>query len=129
MLMALPMFCMADGFDLSTWGNSLPPAKSNTAWRTADEERELVYFALLTADIGTTLNGIKQPWFQEDNSLLGKHPTQLAIYTAWAASAATEYFGMRALPQEIRGIAQYSLIFVEGAAVKNNLGLGLQVRF
>ena len=105
-----------------------PPVTDKT-WRTEDEVRELAYFALLTVDIGTTLDGATRAGFSESNPIVGLHPTRGRILGAYALSAAGEYFGMRSLPQDLRSIAQWALMFFEGVAVQNNLGLDLQMRF
>lgn len=105
-------------------------AQADNAWRTADTWREVTWQAVNLADMGTTMDGQRQPArYQERNPLIGAHASPERV--AWrmglgaVAHAGVSYL----LPHGWRDAWQYMTIGTSAHCLKGNLEIGLEVRF
>jgi len=101
---------------------------------TTQPKLEYVYDLALLGDMLTTLDIKNHPALQEDNPILGAHPSDGRIigFCALAAglhAAITYELVSNDVPQPVIKAWEYASIGVETAAVGHNLSLGLKFKF
>jgi hypothetical protein len=107
----------------------LPAFANADDWTTADTQRELVFAALMVADVAQTHDIARHPNMEEANPILGKHPSNAKINVYFAASMVSQYLIAQALPEDYRHAWQYAGIGFEFAIVQNNYKLGIRADF
>ena len=106
------------------------PAFAFDEWTKGDSYAEAAYLTLQYIDWKQSREIQKHPEkYQENNFILGKHPTQ-AEADRYNIIAAVAHFGIAyMLPRKYRDFWQYSTIGMETAIIYNNKQVGLQIRF
>jgi hypothetical protein len=107
----------------------LPAFANADDWTTADTQRELVFAALMVADVAQTHDIARHANMEEINPILGKHPSNARINTYFAASMAAQYLIAQALPAEYRHAWQYAGIGFELGFIQSNYKLGIRADF
>lgn len=92
--------------------------------------KEAATDALIIADWAQTLEIAEHPerW-QENNPLLGKHPSKERVNWSIGAALLTNTVLHRVLPDKYLGKYQIALCVVEGAAVAGNYSIGIRAGF
>jgi hypothetical protein len=99
-------------------------------WTRPDTYRHAALKAAMTVDYLQTMRIAREPdKYHERNPILGKHPSELQVSAYFAAAYALTTLTAMALPPPYRGYFQYVVIGVEGAAIANNLSIGLGFGF
>lgn len=125
-------------------------AQADRTWRTGDTVREAAWQVLNLADMGTTLDAAwrneaatsrplpsckaicyapAKPLFRERNLALGDYPSRERVVAMMAAGAVAHAGISYLLPHGWREAWQYVTILESGYCVKNNISIGLKVRF
>jgi len=104
-------------------------AQAHDPWTRADTERQALDTGLVVLDWGTTLDIANHPGFHECNPILGRHPSRARINEYISAAIAADALLAYELPAAWRHRWQWAVAAVEVAAVDNNLGMGLRLRF
>ena len=99
-------------------------------WTTADTKREAAYLTLHTLDWAQTRNIARNPnkW-QEQNAILGKHPSISQVDRYFIATGALHFAVAYYLPAEYRKVFQYVTIGIEGRVVVHNFSIGIVAKF
>ena len=98
-------------------------------WSTHDTEREAVFDGLLVVDTMQTHNIAHAPTYQEENPILGPHPSNGSVNRYMAACALGHLAVSYLLPERYRPYWQYVTIGIEGGIVAHNLSIGVGVPF
>lgn len=108
----------------------LPSLAFADDWTTPDTWRESTYMVLHAADWVQTGKIARDPdrW-QEENKILGEHPSIGRVNTYFAATALAHYAIAAALPAPWRARFQCLSVVIEASSVANNHSIGLRVRF
>jgi hypothetical protein len=106
------------------------PALAADPWSKQDIALEGVYLALKTIDMGQTLDIAGQPdKYYEVNPVLGRQPSQSAVYAYFLTTSLLHIGVTHVLPAKYRPWFQGVTIGLSGACVIHNYSIGLQVRF
>lgn len=98
-------------------------------WTVADTHRELAFTGLLVLDTLQTHDIAHAPTYQEENPILGSHPSNASINRYMLGCAIGHYLISRALPAEDRKYWQWLTIGVEGSIVAHNFYIGVHAPF
>lgn len=98
------------------------------AWSEADIARESAYLILHTIDYGQTSYISKHPnRFSEQNTILGRHPSQKMVDTYFLTTAILHVGAVHFMPKEWRPVFQSLWIGFEASAVTNNYRIGVKI--
>lgn len=98
-------------------------------WTPADTHRELAFTGLLLLDTLQTHNIAHVPTYQEENPILGHHPSNAAVNRYMLGCAVGHYVISRLLPEQDRRYWQWLTIGVEGSIVAHNFYIGVHAPF
>lgn len=104
-------------------------AAQGAEWTPADTKRELAFTALLALDTIQTHNIAHVPTYQEENPILGPHPSNAAVNQYMLGCAVGHYIISRILPAQDRQYWQWLTIGVEGSIVAHNFYIGVHAPF
>ena len=106
------------------------PTISQADWSNGDTNRQLAFTGVLMLDWAQTRYIANNPIeFQEDNKILGRHPT-ISRVNGYFASAALIHWGISyALPPSARKVWQNISIAVEAGKVGRNFEIGIGMDF
>ena len=90
---------------------------------------EPAFTTLLVLDTLQTHNISHVPTYQEENPLLGHHPSNAAVNRYMIGCAIGHYLISRALPAEDRPYWQWLTLGVEGSIVAHNFYIGVHAPF
>lgn len=118
------------GLVLLVWLLTFLPQSAHAEWSKKDQQRQLTYTALHLMDWGQTLDISSHPEdYQEENPILGSHPTRAEVNTFMAATLAGHWLVARKLEPEKRRTFQWVSIAVRGLFIVNNKRIGLSINF
>lgn len=95
-------------------------------WTVRDTALETTGAALHLLDWSQTLYGVRQG-FSESNPILGRHPTEGAVYAYFAGTLLAHVVIARLLPQPWRGVWQGLWIGIEATSVARNFAGGVRL--
>jgi len=98
-------------------------------WSTTDTVMESAFVSLTIVDWSQTKEFVAQGTLEEQNPILGKHPSQARIDTYMILAIAAQAGVACWLPQEWREGFLAGSVVIEAWAVNNNLTLGVRGRF
>ena len=98
-------------------------------WTPADTHRELAFTGLLLLDTLQTHNISHVPTYQEENPILGPHPSNAAVNRYMLGCAVGHYVISRMLPEKDRRYWQWLTIGIEGGVVAHNFYIGVHAPF
>ena len=98
-------------------------------WSSADTKREVGYLTLHSIDWMQTRYISKNPSYQEDNNLIGEHPSLSRVNNYFIATALLHIGVAYLLPSELREPFQYITIAIELGAVAHNYQIGIKLDF
>lgn len=110
------------------------PILANAQWNSWTAEQRQWYLAsnvLLMADWATTRDMTRRydEGFRERNILLGHQPSRDKLDLYFVTVLVGHYFATDWLSSKNRDIYLMGITVIEGAAVANNLSIGLRLRF
>jgi hypothetical protein len=102
----------------------------NGKWTREDTYRQAALTAAMTVDYAQTMRIAREPdKYHERNPIMGAHPSELQVTGYFIGAYALTTLTAMAMPEPYREYFQYVVIGVEGAAIANNLSIGLGFGF
>ncbi len=99
-------------------------------WSKTDTNREILWQGVNVIDWGQTRYIAKHPEkYQENNPIIGKHPSTGAVDIYMASSALLHPIAAAYLKPKYRKWFQYITIGMSGGCVLNNVNIGVKIGF